>query len=58
MTSTELQALANKLNGLTPTSRLIVAATLMESGHGDVALPIIERVAGELRLALLLRRSG
>lgn len=57
MTDAELQALADRLNAMPPPSRLIVAATLMEAAHGDIALPIIRRVADELELALTLRKS-
>jgi hypothetical protein len=50
----ELEALAKRVNALSPPDRLRLAAVLMEHRRADVALPIIQNVADELRLAIML----
>jgi hypothetical protein len=57
MSPEEIQALADKVNALTPPARLRLAAGLMEARHSDTALVIMRRVADELQLALLLAKS-
>lgn len=54
MTAEEIQALADKVNALTPPARLRLAAGLMEARRSDTALLIIRRVADELEMALRL----
>lgn len=57
MTAAEIQALADKVNALSPPVRLRLAADLMERQRADTALLIIKRVADELQLALLMARG-
>lgn len=53
-TTAELELLAKKVNALSPPDRLRLAAELMEHRRSAVALPIIQKVADELRLAIML----
>ena len=50
----DVEALAARVNAMTPPQRLRLAAALMEERKADVALPIIRKVADELQLALML----
>lgn len=54
-TDAELQALADKVNALPPPERLRLAAGLLEQRRPTTALAIIERIAQELRMAILLK---
>jgi len=58
MTREDVEALAAEINALSPPARLRLAADLMEIGQGSTALPIIQRVAGELSLVLLRARAA
>lgn len=50
----DVVGLAARVNAMTPPQRLRLAAALMEARQGDVALPIIRKVADELQLAIML----
>ena len=58
MTTAELEALSKRVNALSPPDRLRLAAALMEHRRSAVALPIIQKVADELGLALMLARRA
>jgi hypothetical protein len=50
----QIQALAAKVNALSPPERLRLAAGLLENRMGPTALIIIRNVADELAAAILL----
>lgn len=54
MTPAELEVLSKRVDALSPPDRLRLAAELMEHRRSEVALPIIRKVADELRLAIML----
>jgi hypothetical protein len=54
VTDAELEALAARVNALSPPDRLRLAAGLIEHRRVTTALPIIQKVHDELRLAIML----
>lgn len=55
MPTPEVEAVAAEINALEPPMRLRLAADLMEQGRGDMAHPIIARVAAELGAVIAMR---
>ncbi len=53
----EIEEVARQIEAMTLPDRLRLAAGLMEAKRGDIAYPIIDRVATELGAALLLKRG-
>lgn len=56
--TTELRELADRLMGLTPDYRLVVAAALLEQGKDELAETIAGAVVEELRARRLGRRHS
>ena len=54
MSPAELELLRKRIDRLSPPDRLRLAAELMEHRMSSTALPIIRKVADELRLAIML----
>jgi hypothetical protein len=52
----DLEALAARIDALSPPDQLRLAAELMEARRGDLAQPIIARVAKELGAVLALAK--
>jgi len=56
--SSSAETLLEKIAGLSPPDQLRLAASLMDSGRGDMAYAVLHRVHDELGAALALARAA